>query len=150
MLDFFVSEAKKRKLLSSRAQSQLLDGNGRRSKLSQATVYGNEISIQNSLKVPKEYTFGKPFSVEKPLEPTHSELFNKHLQRLTNYEQRVKYGLGDDIKQEHEKYAQEPLEGMQSRLIPMLDQERPKPTLFPPVDPFSSRGSFRADMEKDE
>ena len=72
------------------------------------------------------------------------------MQRLTNYEQRVKYGLGDDIKQEHVKYRQEPLEGMHSRLIPMMDLKRPEPTLFPPVDPFSSKGSFRADMEKDE
>ena len=73
------------------------------------------------MKVPKEYKFGQPFSVEKPIEPTHSELFNGHLKRLTNYEQRVKYGIGDDIKDRHKDLAQQPLEGLKSRAIPMMN-----------------------------
>ena len=58
LMEFFVSEAKKRNLLSSRAEKQLLQHDGSTSKQPQTSAYGNEISIQNAMKVPKEYKFG--------------------------------------------------------------------------------------------
>ena len=89
--------------------------------------------------------------MEKPIEPTHSELFNGHLKRLTNYEQRVKYGIGDDIKDRHKDLAQQPLEGLKSRAIPLMSEKKKNPTLFPKVDPFDEeKGSFTIEMEQEK
>ena len=45
----------------------------------------NKANMEGGLKM-KTYKFGKPFSVVHPHEPTHQELFNKHLDALTSYE----------------------------------------------------------------
>lgn len=60
----------------------------------------NKANMEGGLKM-KTYKFGKPFSVVHPHEPTHQELFNKHLDALTSYEQRVKFSEADDVKPQH-------------------------------------------------
>ena len=122
MFDFFVTEAKKRKLVSNRDYS--LDSiNVDRSYRSNASIYGVEVAQINRIKrsVQREPIYGKPINVMKVEKPTVQQLFHKHLKNLTSYEQRVKYGIGDDIESDHVSYARPNLEGLR------YDQFRPKP-----------------------
>ena len=65
--------------------------------------------------------YGKSINVMKVEKPTMQQRFYKHLQSMTTYEQRVKYGIGDDIQSDHRDFARPNLEGLR------YDQFKPKP-----------------------
>lgn len=60
----------------------------------------------------REVVYGEPISVVKQDKPSYDELFQKHLKNLTTYEQRVKFGMGDDVQAKHRQYTRSNLDGL--------------------------------------
>ena len=107
-------------------------------------VYGQQVADQNKMKrsMQRQPIYNKPINVMKVEKPSAQQLFHKHLRGLTTYEQRVKYGIGEDISSEHNRFSRPNLDGLRIDQFKQKDKQIPligQPLVY---DPFESKGSF--------
>ena len=99
----------------------------------------------------KPIAYGEPININRTEKLSHKELFQKHLRQLTSYKQRVMYGIGDDIKEEHRSYAKPNLEGFFRKEIEEgLKEDDHLMGTGAKIDPFSTNGAFTLSLKAQE